>query len=228
MFYYRILIFSIYCDWRGVWAWVCTFPSLWIILQALLAFRVNIEKCYHNRSVSIYYLVFFSCRLNILSLFCAFSVLITMYQGDFLFWSSLFVILYGLCAFLSIYFFTSGKFSFSIFLKIFSEPEMFLLPLFKLIFDFFFRFLNFLEVLYSEIPKFSIFFYWGIHFFSCTFNDWDFSLLSFVFCGWGISLRLLYNYLNILILESLSLGFLFFHFKALNNFVHFLLLFVCF
>ena len=58
---------------------------------------------------------------NILSLFCAFVVLIIMCQEEFLFWSSLFGVLLSSCMFMVIPFFRLGKFSSIILLKIFTD-----------------------------------------------------------------------------------------------------------
>ena len=59
---------------------------------------------------------------NILSLFSAFVVLITMCQEEFLFCPSLFGVIKASCMFMGISFFRFGKFSSNILLKIFAGP----------------------------------------------------------------------------------------------------------
>ena len=59
---------------------------------------------------------------NILSLFCAFSVLIIMLQEEFLFWSSILRVLKASRMFMGMPFFQLGKFFSIILLKIFTSP----------------------------------------------------------------------------------------------------------
>ena len=85
--------------------------------------------------------------LKILPLICVFSILIIMWQEDFLFWSNLLGVLYISCTLICISIFRLGNFSFMILLLVFSgpcswEPSSFYVPII-------FRFCLFIESLIS-------------------------------------------------------------------------------
>jgi hypothetical protein len=90
-------------------------------VQVLLAFRISIAKpdvvlvCQPSYVICSFFLVAF----NILSLFYTFSALIITCCGEFIFWSSLFDVLYASCPLTGTPFFRLVKFPYIILLKIF-------------------------------------------------------------------------------------------------------------
>lgn len=100
-----------------------------ISVLALLAFRVSTahwEVRYNsnfNRSAFICNFVFSFATFTIRSLFCTFNILIIIYEGEFLFWSWLFNILYASCAVIETPFFLDREdFSYGFVKKISSVP----------------------------------------------------------------------------------------------------------
>jgi hypothetical protein len=88
-------------------------------VQALLAFRVSVIKS-GEILIGLTLYIIWPFSFNILSLFCAFSILIVMGQENFRFWSYLFDVLYAFCMLIGISFFRLVEFFFSlILLKIF-------------------------------------------------------------------------------------------------------------
>ena len=101
--------------------------------QALLAFRVSIEKPGVILTGLLSMFLGSPKTFNILSLFCMFVVLIIMCLGESLVWCSLFIVLYASYTFIGITFLRLENFSFLILIKI-SPGPVFLLLLLLLLF----------------------------------------------------------------------------------------------
>jgi hypothetical protein len=77
--------------------------------------------------------LYVTCPFNILSLFCMFSILIIMYQGNFLFWSNVSDVLCASCTFIGLSILRLGKFCWKYFLGLWAEILLF--PLFLFLFS---------------------------------------------------------------------------------------------
>lgn len=89
----------------------------------LLEFSLHWElRCNSNRSFFIWKLTFFLVAFN--TNFVLYIECFDYIVGGFLFWPNLFVVLQATCTFIGISFFTLGKFSFTILLKIFSVTSV--------------------------------------------------------------------------------------------------------
>lgn len=135
----------------------------------------------------------FSLKLLIIFfLFCIFSVLITVWQGDFLFYSNFFGVLCAYCAFMGMSFFKLGNFSHMILWK--NTFWAFNLKIFSFLYFyyskiwFFHSVPDFLDVLCQETFRFNYFFDPCIHFFLSCFHYLRFSPPSLIFYWWSFPL----------------------------------------
>ena len=140
----------------------------------------------------------FPLQLLILFLFPEYLVFwLLCAKGKFLFWSNLFGVLYASCTLIGISFFRLGKFSYMILLKIF----------FCIFHLDFFTFLY--SCLHSFVPSLVSLIFWvfcarKLFRFNVLFNQNIFFscysilfILYILFCLWGLSLKFLFEFLNV-------------------------------